>query len=72
MVPETGGESGGDSGTAGCDGVYHAGLRQEKILDVGERHVLSEIQYRAKEQGIVVEELHRSRRWTAGSGSMQC
>lgn len=32
--------------------------REEKILDVGERHVLSEIQYRAKEQGIVVEELH--------------
>ena len=32
--------------------------REEKILDAGKRHVLSEIQYRAKEQGIVVEELH--------------
>lgn len=32
--------------------------REEQILDAKERHVIAEIRYRAKEQGIVVEELH--------------
>ena len=32
--------------------------REEQILDASERHAIAEIRYRAKEQGIVLEELH--------------
>lgn len=32
--------------------------REEQILDASERHVMAEIRYRSKEQGIVIEELH--------------
>lgn len=41
--------------------------REEQVLDLQERAVLAEIRYRAKEQGIMVEELHLietvSKRW---------
>lgn len=32
--------------------------REEQVLDVREKHTLAEIRYRAKEQGIVIEEMH--------------
>lgn len=32
--------------------------REEQSLDAGEKHALAEIRYRAKEQGIVIEEMH--------------
>ena len=32
--------------------------REEQILDAKERHTIAEIRYRAKEQGIVIEEMH--------------
>lgn len=32
--------------------------REEQVLDARERHALAEIRYRAKEQGIVIEEIH--------------
>ena len=32
--------------------------REERVLDAGERYALAEMRYRAKEQGIVVEDLH--------------
>lgn len=32
--------------------------REEQLLDASEKHTIAEIRYRAKEQGIMVEELH--------------
>ena len=32
--------------------------REERVLDAKEKHAMAEIRYRAKEQGILVEELH--------------
>ena len=32
--------------------------KEEQILDMQEKHALAEIRYRAKEQGIVIEEMH--------------
>lgn len=32
--------------------------REEQVLDASDKHALSEIRYRAKEQGLIVEELH--------------
>lgn len=32
--------------------------KEEQVLDAREKHVLAEIRYRAKEQGIVIEEMH--------------
>ena len=32
--------------------------KEERVLDAQEKYALAEIRYRAKEQGIVVEELH--------------
>lgn len=38
--------------------IMHDCAREERVLDVREKHAIAEIRYRAKEQGIIVEDLH--------------